>query len=163
MTRTICLLFILFLSSCKTTTYFIVRHAEKENATSMSSDVPLSAAGQQRAESLKSILLNEGVQQIYSTNYLRTKSTAQPLADAKNLTIQVYDPRDTSFVTRIKTSTNKGNVLIVGHSNTVDDLVNSFMGKKEIAGDLPDNQYGDLFVVKKKGKKYTLENRHFGK
>lgn len=157
----LCCFFATFLFlSCKTTSYFVVRHAEKEPAT-MSSDVPLSAEGKQRAEALKEVLLHKNIQSIYSTNYIRTKATAQPLAEVKNITIQIYDPADTGFVSRIKNTTT-GNVLIVGHSNTVDDIVNRFMGTKVIAGDLPETQYGDLFVVKKKGKKYRFEKGHFG-
>ena len=153
---------ILFLASCKTTTYYVVRHAEKETASAMTNDVPLSAEGKQRAEALKDLLQNKNIQAIYSTNYIRTKSTAQPLAQEKNMTIQVYDPRDTGFVSRIR-NMNAGNVLIVGHSNTVDDIVNQLEGKTVIPGDLPESEYGDLFVVKRKGKKYSFEKKRFGK
>lgn len=160
MLKLCCFFATFFFLSCRSTSYFVVRHAEKETAT-MSSDVPLSAEGKQRAEALKEVLLHKNIQSIYSTNYIRTKATAQPLAEAENITIQTYDPADTGFVSRIK-NTHTGNVLIVGHSNTVDDIVNQFMGAKIIAGDLPDTQYGDLFVVKKKGKKYRFEKGHFG-
>jgi len=159
MLKICCLLATIFLLSCKTTTYFVVRHAEKESNT-MSSDVPLSAAGKQRAEALKDLLRNENIRFIYSTNYIRTKSTAQPLAESKGMDIQVYDPADTAFVGRIRKS-NAGNLLIVGHSNTVDDLVNKLVGETKLS-DLPDAQYGDLFVVKRKGKKYSFEKKHFG-
>ena len=150
------------LISCKaTTTLYVVRHAEKETATTMSSDVPLSTEGKQRAEALAEVLKDKNIKHIYATNFLRTKSTAQPLATAINVPIEIYNPNDTSFVSRIKNS--KGNVLIVGHSNTVDDIVNKLMGKTVIAGDLPDNEFGDLFVVKKKGDDFSFEKRHFGK
>lgn len=161
MTKTFCFLALLFFISCKTTTYYIVRHAEKETNT-MATDVPLSVDGKQRAEALKDALVNQNIRFIYSTNYIRTKATAQPLAGAKNININLYDPRDTAFVTRIK-NMNSGNVLIVGHSNTVDDLVNNLSERMVIPGDLPDTQYGDLFVVKKKGKKYSFQKGHFGK
>src|ERR1051325_395271 len=95
---------ILFLVSCKTTTYYIVRHAEKEAATTMTTDVPLTSAGKQRADALKDVLKNENIKFIYSTNYVRTKATAQPLADVIHVPIQIYDPRDTLFPVRLKTS-----------------------------------------------------------
>jgi broad specificity phosphatase PhoE len=156
---------VLFLLSCKTTTYYIVRHAEKETSTTMlnttmTSDVPLSDAGKQRAVALKELLQKENIKHIYSTNFIRTKSTAQPLADVIHVPIEIYDPKDSSFVSKLKSL--DGNVLIVGHSNTIDDLVNELSGKKEINGDLPDSEYGDLFVVKKKGNKITFEKKHFG-
>lgn len=156
---------VLFLLSCKTTTYYVVRHAEKETATTMSnttmtSDVPLSAVGKQRAEALKDLLGKENIKHIYSTNFIRTKSTVQPLADAIQVPIEIYDLKDPAFISKLKSI--DGNVLIVGHSNTVDDLVNELSGTKEINGDLPDSEYGDLFVVNKRGDKFTFEKKHFG-
>ena len=158
------ILSVVFFTSCNTTTYFVVRHAEKE-ANTMASDVALSDAGKQRAEALKQLLKDKKIGTVYSTNYIRTKTTAQPLADAVGVTIQVYDPRDTTFIHRIVNAGNKdkeGNMLIVGHSNTVDDIVNALMGRKAVPGDLPETQYGDLFVVKKRGKKFSLDTKHFG-
>jgi phosphohistidine phosphatase SixA len=159
MFKSIALVITLFLFSCKTTSYYIVRHAEKETST-MTSDVPLSDAGKQRAQALKELLQKENIKYIFSTNYIRTKSTAQPLADAIHVPVEIYDPKDQQFISKLKSL--KGNALIVGHSNTVDDLVNQLAGKKEINGDLPDSEYGDLFVVKKKGRKLTFEKKHFG-
>lgn len=160
MPRYFLLLSISFLVSCSTTRYYIVRHAEKETATAMSSDVPLSEAGRQRAEALNELLKNEHIQHIYSTNYVRTRQTAQPLASSLGKSIELYQPGDTSFIHRIRNE--KDNVLIVGHSNTVDDLVNGLMQGKSIATDLPETQYGDLFIVKRKGKKFSFEQRKFG-
>ena len=151
---------LLFLLSCKTTTYYIVRHAERASTITMTSDVPLSEVGKQRAQALKDLLQNENVKHIFSTNYLRTKSTAQPLADALHVPVELYDPGDTTFVLRLKAI--KGNALIVAHSNTVDDLVNGLTGRREVDGDLSDTQYGDLFIVKKKGKRLVFEKKHFG-
>ena len=161
MLRSILIIVTIFLVSCKAaTTYYVVRHAEKESST-MTNDVALSQAGKQRAEALKDVLRNENIKFIYSTNYIRTKTTAQPLADAINVSVQTYNPNDTSFITTIKNLGN-GNVLIVGHSNTVDDLVNKLMGTNQIARDLQDTEYGDLFVVKRKGTKYFFERKRFG-
>ena len=153
----------LFLFSCETTSYFIVRHAEKETNT-MTSDVPLSASGQERAIQLKNVLQSESVKHIFSTNYLRTRSTAEPIRTASGTTILLYDTRDTldRFIEMLK-KISDGNVLIVGHSNTVDDIVNKLTGETKISGDLPDNAYGDLFVVKRRGNKYSYERKHFGK
>jgi 2,3-bisphosphoglycerate-dependent phosphoglycerate mutase len=157
------LLFAAFLlQACSTTSYFIVRHCEKEaQNANMTSDVPLSAAGKERAEALKTVLQSKKVQHIYSTNTLRTKSTAQPLSEAIGVSIQTYDHRDTSFVTKLK-KLSKGNVLIVGHSNTIDEMVNQFYPKAQLK-DLPDSQYGDLFIINRKGNNYSYKVGHFGK
>lgn len=159
MYKSVVLVITLVLFSCKTTSYYIVRHAEKETST-MTGDVSLSDGGKQRAQALKDMLRKENIKHIFSTNYIRTKSTAQPLADAIHIPIEIYDPKDQQFISKLKSL--KGNSLIVGHSNTVDDLVNELAGKKEINGDLPDSEYGDLFIVKKRGKKLTFEKKHFG-
>ncbi len=161
MLRYCCLIAMLFLCSCKSSFYYVVRHAEKETAT-MSSDVALSAEGKQRAEALKDSLWGKNIQSIYASNYIRTKSTAQPLADARNLRIEIYNPADSSFIPKLKRE-KTGNVLIVGHSNTVDNLVNQLMGEVIIPADLPETQYGDLFIIKRKGNHYRFQKSHFGK
>lgn len=160
MYKTLLLSVILF-SSCAPTTYYIVRHGEKEAAgAGMSSDVRLSAAGEERAQALKEALKNKKLQYAYSTNTIRTKSTVRPLAETVGIGVETYDPRDTTFIPYVK-GRGKGNAIIVGHSNTVDDIVNSFLGRKELS-DLPDSQYGDLFIITRKGKKYSYAKSHFG-
>lgn len=161
MFRTFLFILLLSASSCRST-YYIVRHAEKEApAHVMTSDVPLSAAGKERAEALMGELKNKGIRRIYSTNYIRTRETARPLSAATGVAIEAYDVKDTAFINKLK-AFEKGNTLIVGHSNTVDDLVNGLTGEK-LLQDLPDTQYGDLFVVKKRGKYYRYELKHFGR
>ena len=162
MYRLIGLILMFSVLSCKTATYYyVVRHAEKENTNTMTTDVPLTEAGKQRAEALKQALIGKHIQRIYSTNYVRTRATAQPLAESSAIKIDIYDPKDSGFVRRIKDMP-LGNILIIGHSNTVDDLVNQLMGKKTIESDLPDTEYGDLFIVKKKGNSIKFEKKHFG-
>ncbi len=147
-------------ASCSTT-YYVVRHAEKQTATSnMSSDVPLSEEGTARALALKDALDNKRIKAIYSTNYIRTKSTAQPLSDAIGVPVQTYNPADTLFIKQLKNN-NKKNTLIVGHSNTVDNIVNQLTGTEALT-DLPETQYGDLFIIRKKGAGYTVTKERFG-
>jgi broad specificity phosphatase PhoE len=158
------LLFAIILLACMSCThsYYIVRHAERATAgPNMSSDVPLSEAGQQRAQALRSLLQNEKIDEIFSTNTTRTKSTAQPIADHLNKTVQMYGPRpDSAFIQLLRSK--KKNVLVVGHSNTVDDIANMLTGKTVVAADLKETEYDNLFVVKTKGKKVTFENRKYG-
>lgn len=140
------LLLVISLTSC-THRYYVVRHAEKAapNAT-MSSDVPLSPEGEQRALALKNLLLNKDIATIYATNYKRTRSTAAPLATALNTEINLYNPSDTGFVNRLKIL--KNNTLIVGHSNTVDDLVNKLCNEVKVPADLKDSEYDNLYVIR---------------
>ena len=148
--------------SCSTTTtnYYIVRHAEKAtvDSTIKSSDVPLSEQGVKRAESLADKLKNKSIKYIFSTNTVRTKATAEPLSKLLGVPAEIYNGSDTGFVQRIKSL--NGNVLVVGHSNTVDDLVNGLLGKT-VLKDLSENQFGDLFIVHKKNHKLTYEKEKF--
>lgn len=142
------------LSACTTTTYYISRHAEK--AGGMSADPSLTTTGEQQAEALRSFLRDKKIGAVYSTNYLRTKATAQPAAADANMPVRLYNPAGGVALVDSLKSANRKNVLIVGHSNTVDDLVNRFVGSNTYS-DLPDSEYGSLFVVKKQGDNYKAE------
>lgn len=161
MFKSMCIVTVFVLSSC-TTTYYVVRHAEKETATTMSSDVPLSATGRQRAEALKDELLSHNIKHLFATPTRRTTATLQLLSNAIHIPIIAYS-NDTlnQFINRLRAIKNS-NVVIAGHSNTVDDIVNKLSGKKFIAGNLPETAFGDLFVVKRKGNTYTFFKGHFG-
>jgi phosphohistidine phosphatase SixA len=158
------LFFCLLLTSCSQT-FYIVRHAEKEVASSsgtmMSNDPPLSDAGKKRAEVLKETLKGKKIDYIFSTNTIRTRSTAEPLRSRLNLTTEIYQPiPDQNFIDRLLLL--KGNVLVVGHSNTVDDVVNKLCGTIKIPADLPDTAYDNLFVIRKKGNRLVFENKNYG-
>ena len=159
MFKSIIILFASVFTSCNVNTYYVVRHAEKEQGTTMTAtttkttDVPLSAAGERRAVALRDKLLSKNIAGIYSTNTIRSRSTAKPLSEATGKNIELYSTIDTAFINLLKTRAN--NVLIVGHSNTVDDIVNNLVGEKRLS-DLPDPQYGDLFIIKHKGKSFRL-------
>lgn len=142
--------------------YYIVRHAEKATASpGMSSDVALSDAGQQRAAALKEALKDKKIDEVFSTNTIRTKSTAQPTADHFGKTITVYGPRpDSAFIQLLKSK--HRNILVVGHSNTIDDIVNGLYGKKAVPGDLPETEYDNLFIIKVKGKKVSFRQEKYG-
>jgi phosphohistidine phosphatase SixA len=158
-------LFVCLLMTSCSQTFYIVRHAEKEVAnpgeTMMSNDPPLNDAGKQRAEVLKEILKGKKIGYIFSTNTIRTRSTAEPLRARLNLTTETYQPiPDQSFINRVLSL--KKNVLLVGHSNTVDDVVNKLCGAAKVPSDLPDTAYDNLFVIRKKGKRLVFENKKYG-
>lgn len=167
--RYILIFCIVALSACGNTIY-IVRHAEKEPVPAgasqqAASDPPLSEAGNQRANDLKGILENQGIQTIYSTNYKRTISTAMPLSNSRNIPIQTYNSRKDSmdaFISRLRTI-RKGNVLVVGHSNTIDDLANKLANSTVVPGDLDESEYDNLFILKRKGDNYTFSKSKYGK
>jgi broad specificity phosphatase PhoE len=158
MFRMFCLAALFFLLSCKSTTYYIVRHAEKEGGAAMSmvSDPPLSAEGERQALDLKNFLQQQKIKTIYSTNYARTMATAEPTRQFYGITLKMYDARNNDRLVEELKNISDGNVLVVGHSNTVDDIVNGLTGRAEMT-DLADNEYGNAFIVKRKGSSYTFE------
>lgn len=146
------------LSSCSHS-YYVVRHAEKEApGPQMVSDVPLTEAGEQRAAALRDRLRDKRIRYVFSTNTLRTRSTAAPTATLFGLPVTIYQPAvpDAAFLGSLKSL--KKNVLIVGHSNTVDNIVNGLTGQQSVPGDLGDNEYNHLFVVTVKGKKVIFRD-----
>jgi broad specificity phosphatase PhoE len=150
------------LLACNPKTIYVVRHAEKAvQGPNMTSDVPLSEKGMQRAGKLKEMLQQKNVGFIFSTQTIRTTTTAKPLSDATGVPVQFYNHRDTldKFVARVN-ATSKKSVLIVGHSNTVDDVVNKFTGTNTLS-DLPDSVYNKLFILKKKKGSYKLIQQTF--
>lgn len=169
MARILLYLSLFILTSCTSVKYFVVRHAEKatpSDGTVMNTpnDPPLSAAGKARAIELREELKTQHIMYIFSTNTTRTISTAQPLNELRGATkIELYNTKDSLdfFIEKLK-AIKKGNSLIVGHSNTVDDIVNKLCGEKKIAGDLPDSEYDNLYIVTKKGKKMKFENKKYG-
>lgn len=130
------------------TTVIIVRHAEKLDE---SADAALSPAGRQRAESLKSALEHAGVQRIITTQYQRTRDTAAPLATALGLDPVVISSSGgtaahaSEIAERVRNCDPGMTVLIVGHSNTVPDIIRA-LGAPDI-GQLGGDEYDNLFVV----------------
>jgi broad specificity phosphatase PhoE len=127
----------------------------------MSSDVALTEEGQRRAAALRDSMKNKKISVVFSTATIRTRSTAKPTADQFHLLIQSYGPiPDSSFVAKLRSL--KKNVLVVGHSNTVDDIVNGLTGTNSVPSDLEDNQYDNLYVVRVKGKKVIFQKKNYG-
>ncbi|MBO9631701.1 MAG: histidine phosphatase family protein [Chitinophagaceae bacterium] len=153
---------IITLAGCSHT-YYVVRHAEKAvpgdgPVMNTPNDPPLSELGLQRAIALKDLLHDKNIRHIYSTNTIRTRSTAQPLSTLTGIPIQTYGPKpDSAFIQELKHL--KKNTLIVGHSNTIDDIVNGLAGSVKVEGDLPETVYDQLFIIhyKKGGRKILFE------
>lgn len=159
----------LFAWSCSNTIY-VVRHAEKaagvDPATMTSyTDPPLTTEGQERALQLKQILGGKNIRYIYSTNTLRTVSTARPLKELfLGMPVRLYSAKPDSlpgFLGQLR-SLRRGDILVVGHSNTVDDLINGLAGEKVIPGDLGDREYDNLFILKRKGNRYQFRREKYG-
>ena len=166
-----CGLFVLLLITSLTAasqTYYIVRHAEKAtvdgNPNMSASNPPLSDAGQQRAQALKDALKGKHITQVFSTDLIRTRTTAGPLAELLGLTINTYRPMSfDAFAPGVAIREDSIKVLVVGHSNTVDDIVNFLCKETKVPGDLADSEYDNLFIVTIKNGVATFERKKYGK
>lgn len=124
---------------------FLVRHAEKAEGGEHAGDPPLSRTGERRARELARVLSPVGVTHVHSTDFRRTRDTARPLADALDLEILAYDPRQLSVLADRFRST-PGRHLVVGHSNTTAELVELLGGESGAPIDEA-REYDRLYTV----------------
>ncbi|MBS1150437.1 MAG: Phosphoglycerate mutase [Myxococcaceae bacterium] len=146
-----------------TTTVIVVRHAEK--AAEPKGDPPLTEAGAARAQRLVEALSGMPVSAILSTDYARTRSTAAPLAARLGLTTQLVDARAPDHPKQVAQGVlarHRGQtVVVVGHSNTVPDLVAELGAPKP--KEICDQEYDNLFIVQVPARgPATVEARKYG-
>ena len=120
---------------------YLVRHGEKE---AVGQDPALTAQGRQRAQNIAVMLHKAGIRHIFSTPTARTQQTAQPLAERSKLEVRLYDPRKPqALVAQVKAL--NGPVLVVGHSNTLSELVRLFGGQP--GAEIADNEYDRVYQL----------------
>ena len=127
-------------------TFVVVRHAEK--ATDDPENPSLSAIGQARAVALAERLRDAPLVAAYATEFRRTQQTAQPTADVHRLPVKAYYARGPAneIAAQWKQSHRGGTVLVVGHSNTVPDLVAALCGSETAPMD--EREYDRLSIVR---------------
>lgn len=131
--------------STEITTYYLIRHAEKDRSDSKEKDAPLTEEGLNRAENWSSILQNIHFDAVYATDYKRTKETAQPTA-LKNQQEIISYKANAYFDKDFKAATKGKTVLVVGHSNTIPDFVNAILGTHKY-DEIDDGNNGNLYIV----------------
>ncbi|GAA5443240.1 hypothetical protein Misp06_01416 [Microbulbifer sp. NBRC 101763] len=138
---------------------YLVRHAEKQRGLESGINPHLTEAGRQRAKQLARVLGEVGIDAVYSTDYVRTKETAEPLAAELGLPIQTYNPRKLKEFARQFDQAGK-RVLVVGHSNTTPKLVELLGGDKgRPIREL--DEYDRLYIViRNRGDVTTLLQRY---
>ncbi|MDQ6938903.1 MAG: histidine phosphatase family protein [Verrucomicrobiota bacterium] len=146
MIRLFLLLFIAFIAApnlSAQSTIFLVRHAEK--ASNDAKDPDLSEVGRARAEGLAKTLKDANITVIYVTEFKRTQQTAEPLLRALHMRDDtVVSAKETeALVTQLRAV--EGNTLLVGHSNTLPDIIKAFGISDSIS--IADNDYDDLFII----------------
>lgn len=126
-------------------TYYFIRHAEKDTSDPSNQDPKLSEMGEERAQKWAEVLKKVDFDLIFTSDYDRTRTTAKAVAADQEKPVAIYDPRnlnDEEFQKKTKGKT----VLVVGHSNTNPRFVNLLLGEKKYE-DLAEEEYGSLFIV----------------
>jgi broad specificity phosphatase PhoE len=120
----------------------IVRHAEK--AASGEDNPDLSPAGRARAEALARILKDSDITAIFTSEFKRTQETAAPTAASAHVTPTVVAAKDTAALVA-KVHQLKGNALVVGHGNTIPNIIKALGIDTPIQ--IPEDDYTELFIV----------------
>jgi broad specificity phosphatase PhoE len=122
----------------------VVRHADNEGDR-------LTEAGRNRAERLEKALSSADVTAVFSTDSKRTLGTVAPLAEARKLTVGLYDTANGAggfdarpFVAHLKKDHPDAVVLVVGHVTTIPDLLEA-LGCPGLS--VAPLDFDDLFVV----------------
>jgi broad specificity phosphatase PhoE len=145
-----------------TTVVILVRHAEK--AAAPAADPLLTDAGVARAEALAVALEGANVQAVITTELVRTRETARPLAEARGLPLEtVHSGAREAHVKAVASAVRAHagqTVLVVGHSNTIPAIIAALGGPQ--LPDICDSQYSDLFVLVVREKKVDLVKSTYG-
>jgi broad specificity phosphatase PhoE len=139
---------LIYRSATTTTVVVLARHAEKD--LSSIQDPPLSPEGEQRAQRLAQMFgRGKGVGRIdaiYATDARRTQQTAAPLAERLGKQVVVVPAADTKgLVSRVMHEHEGDSVLIIGHSNTVPELIHE-LGEIDVPP-IGDDEYDTLYVL----------------
>ncbi|MBT8305256.1 MAG: histidine phosphatase family protein [Bacteroidia bacterium] len=126
-------------------TFYLIRHAEKDRSNPLNKNPDLTTAGHERAIKWRDVLGQIQFDAIYTTDFNRTKQTAYPLARAKDLPLYKYDINTLNLEAFLKQNSGK-RLLIVGHSNTTPQFVNAIIGK-ETYPQIADNNNSNLYIV----------------
>ncbi|TDT45448.1 histidine phosphatase superfamily protein (branch 1) [Maribacter spongiicola] len=127
-------------------TFYLIRHAEKDRNNPDDADPELNQKGLGRAMHWAEILADTELDAIYSTDYNRTSMTAAPTSVKQNIDVQYYD-LSTIDVAQFKAENLDKSVLVVGHSNTTPEFVNKLIDEEKYFS-IDDSENGILFIVK---------------
>jgi broad specificity phosphatase PhoE len=121
---------------------FIVRHAEK--ASTGGKDPDLSVRGQKRADGLAHILKDSQITSVFVTEFKRTQETAVPIASAAHVNPTVLPAKDINALVEKLRALN-GNALVVGHGNTIPDVLRALGIATPVS--IPEDDYTEIFAV----------------
>jgi phosphohistidine phosphatase SixA len=136
-------LLVSFLASC-VTSYYITRHAEREETCVDCPTCGLIPLGFKNAIALRDTLIKRSIDVIYTSNCKRTKETAAPLAKALGKQPIIYPADINAFIRELKGFQSNISILVVGHSYDIPTIVDSLAHVN-----VSEVNYGDLFKIKK--------------
>ena len=135
----------------ETFTIYLIRHSEKDLVSENPSDPPLTKCGIKRTDYLRSFFEDIDIESVYSTNYIRTKNTAMPIASLKKTRIQYYESDYPKVFSEFLLDS-KQNSLVVGHSNTIPILA-GLLSEEDVAP-IDEKTYNRIYkIVISKGKR----------
>ncbi len=140
-------------------TYYFIRHAEKDMSDPENVDPELNQAGLGRAMHWAEILKDVPLDAVYTTDFERTAMTAAPTAVKNDINVQYYEPENLNIEQFKKDNLGK-NVLVVGHSDTTPNFVNQLIGEPKYA-QMKDDDNGSLFIVQVINDNLTSQRLHF--
>ncbi len=126
-----------------TASIILVRHAD---IASGGGDPSLSAAGQARANLLRDMLQDVNIRAVFVTDTNRSRQTGTPTAAAAGVALSTYPALDAAWLAaRVRSRHTGHTVLVVAHSNTVDDIAAAF-GASGVF-ELAEHQFDRMFVI----------------
>lgn len=137
-------------SAASTTTIFVMRHAEKLTSNPGDPDPALAPAGEARALELAQFFgrapKGQGLNAVIVSEFRRTQETVRPLANRLGIPVIVVPAADTAATAKRAHAENRGGrVLIVGHSDTVPEIVQELSGVD--VGAMSETEYGIVYLV----------------
>jgi broad specificity phosphatase PhoE len=127
------------------TPVYVMRHLDTQGGER---DPALLPSGQQAAARLARSFGNAPPRTILITDFRRTRETVAPLARRLGITPLVYDPADMpGLVARVRAS--PGPVLVVGHSNTVPDIITALGG--QAPPPIQHDEFGEIWRINPDG------------
>ena len=134
--------------------FYVMRHL---HTPAGANDPDLTPKGQRQARLLANWFRGEPPAVIFVSDTKRARQTAAPLAAKLRLEPVVYDPRNMpALIAEIQKSPNPA--LIVGHSNTVPDIVSALGGARPAP--LTHEDFGDIWHVS--GPQRTVSRSRIG-
>jgi phosphohistidine phosphatase SixA len=145
--RLLLALLLLALAGCATVptkrmpNIYVMRHLNTPEGVP---NAQLTDEGRRKAEAIAEWLKKDPPAVVLVSDTDRTRDTAAPTVNRYKPAVLTYDPRDTpALVAQVLAA--KGTVLVVGHSNTVPDIVAGLGGTRPAP--LVHQDFGDIWHI----------------